>query len=108
MGHIAGESQSMCPVDGTARCPSSRHPMSRSAEYMGLGAQLVDGSLGMAYGVTSTTLLPALGTNPAAAPDATRWVLYAAIYATWAAAVAYSTKQHLGNREQALLLRGRW
>ncbi|MFJ3664884.1 sulfite exporter TauE/SafE family protein [Streptomyces sp. NPDC090106] len=33
----------------------------------GLGAQLVDGSLGMAYGVTSTTLLLALGTNPAMA-----------------------------------------
>ncbi|MFF4584143.1 sulfite exporter TauE/SafE family protein [Streptomyces sp. NPDC001388] len=33
----------------------------------GLGAQLVDGSLGMAYGVTSATLLLALGTNPAAA-----------------------------------------
>jgi uncharacterized membrane protein YfcA len=33
----------------------------------GLGAQLVDGGLGMAYGVTSTTLLLALGTNPAAA-----------------------------------------
>jgi uncharacterized membrane protein YfcA len=33
----------------------------------GLGAQLVDGSLGMGYGVTSTTLLLALGTSPAAA-----------------------------------------
>ncbi|MFG2548350.1 sulfite exporter TauE/SafE family protein [Streptomyces sp. NPDC048581] len=33
----------------------------------GLGAQLVDGSLGMAYGVTSTTLMLAMGTNPAAA-----------------------------------------
>ena len=33
----------------------------------GLGAQLVDGSLGMAYGVTSTTLLLAIGANPAAA-----------------------------------------
>lgn len=33
----------------------------------GLGAQLVDGSLGMAYGVTSTTLLLAFGANPAAA-----------------------------------------
>ncbi|MFI5556412.1 sulfite exporter TauE/SafE family protein [Streptomyces sp. NPDC051738] len=32
----------------------------------GLGAQLVDGSLGMAYGVTSTTLMLAMGTNPAA------------------------------------------
>lgn len=33
----------------------------------GLAAQLVDGSLGMAYGVTSSTLLLAIGTNPAAA-----------------------------------------
>ncbi|MGW1497347.1 sulfite exporter TauE/SafE family protein [Streptomyces mirabilis] len=33
----------------------------------GLGAQLVDGSLGMAYGVTSTTLLLGMGTNPAVA-----------------------------------------
>ena len=34
---------------------------------VGLGAQLVDGSLGMAYGVTSTTLLLAIGSNPAVA-----------------------------------------
>jgi uncharacterized protein len=34
---------------------------------VGLGAQMVDGALGMAYGVTSTTLLLAIGTNPAAA-----------------------------------------
>ncbi len=34
---------------------------------VGFGAQLVDGSLGMAYGVTSTTLLLAIGANPAAA-----------------------------------------
>ena len=34
---------------------------------VGLVAQLVDGSLGMAYGVTSTTLLLAIGANPAAA-----------------------------------------
>ncbi|MEU6860613.1 sulfite exporter TauE/SafE family protein [Glycomyces sp. NPDC046736] len=34
---------------------------------VGLAAQLVDGSLGMAYGVTSTTLLLAIGTNPASA-----------------------------------------
>ena len=34
---------------------------------VGLGAQLVDGSLGMAYGVTSSTLLLAVGTHPAAA-----------------------------------------
>ncbi len=34
---------------------------------VGLAAQLVDGSLGMAYGVTSTTLLIATGTSPALA-----------------------------------------
>lgn len=34
---------------------------------VGLAAQMVDGGLGMAYGVTTTTLLLALGTNPAAA-----------------------------------------
>ncbi|MFC7326729.1 sulfite exporter TauE/SafE family protein [Marinactinospora rubrisoli] len=34
---------------------------------VGLLAQLVDGSLGMAYGVTSTTLLLLVGANPAAA-----------------------------------------
>ncbi|QBI54452.1 sulfite exporter TauE/SafE family protein [Streptomonospora litoralis] len=34
---------------------------------VGLAAQLVDGSLGMAYGVTSTTLLLVVGTTPAAA-----------------------------------------
>ena len=31
---------------------------------IGLAAQLVDGSLGMAYGVTSTTLLLAMGLSP--------------------------------------------
>lgn len=35
--------------------------------FVGLLAQLVDGSLGMAYGVTSTTLLLIVGTSPAAA-----------------------------------------
>lgn len=34
---------------------------------VGVAAQLVDGSLGMAYGVTSTTLLLMIGTNPAVA-----------------------------------------
>lgn len=34
---------------------------------VGLVAQLIDGSLGMAYGATSATLLLAIGTNPASA-----------------------------------------
>jgi uncharacterized membrane protein YfcA len=37
---------------------------------VGLGAQLVDGSLGMGYGVTSATLLVAAGIGPAAASAA--------------------------------------
>src|SRR5699024_8516827 len=37
---------------------------------VGLIAQLIDGSLGMAYGVTSTTLLLAAGAAPAAASAA--------------------------------------
>lgn len=37
---------------------------------VGLAAQLVDGSLGMAYGVTSSTLLLAVGVAPAAASAA--------------------------------------
>src|SRR5690349_17789277 len=37
---------------------------------VGLAAQLVDGGLGMAYGVTSTTLLLAVGTAPASASAA--------------------------------------
>jgi len=35
--------------------------------FVGIGAQLVDGSLGMAYGVTSTTLLLSMGLAPAIA-----------------------------------------
>jgi hypothetical protein len=38
--------------------------------FVGLLAQLVDGSLGMAYGVTSSTLLLAAGVSPAAASAA--------------------------------------
>ena len=34
---------------------------------VGVLAQLIDGALGMAYGLTSTTLLVAAGTAPAAA-----------------------------------------
>ncbi|HEY4729036.1 MAG TPA: sulfite exporter TauE/SafE family protein, partial [Actinomycetes bacterium] len=34
---------------------------------VGVLAQLIDGALGMAYGLTSTTLLVAVGTAPAVA-----------------------------------------
>ncbi|MBD5048671.1 sulfite exporter TauE/SafE family protein, partial [Xanthomonas citri pv. citri] len=35
--------------------------------FIGLLSQLIDGSLGMAYGVTSTSLLLAFGITPAVA-----------------------------------------
>ena len=61
--------------------PSSAPPVHRSSTplgatpmrtlivfaLVGLGAQLVDGALGMAYGVTSTSLLLVAGVNPATA-----------------------------------------
>ncbi|WP_460860297.1 sulfite exporter TauE/SafE family protein, partial [Nocardiopsis coralliicola] len=53
---------------------------------VGFLAQLVDGSLGMAYGVTSTTLLLLIGTSPAAA-SAT--VHLAEIGTTFASGVAH-------------------
>src|SRR3954447_15181376 len=64
------------PVSSRRGSAASAHARTRSSSLVktlvllalvGLGAQLVDGSLGMAYGVTSTTLLLAIGTNPAAA-----------------------------------------
>lgn len=53
---------------------------------VGLIAQLIDGSLGMAYGVTSTTLLLAAGTAPASASAA---VHLAEIGTTLASGVAH-------------------
>lgn len=66
---------------------------------VGLAAQLVDGSLGMAYGVTSTTLLLAIGTNPAAA-SAT--VHLAEIGTTFASGVAH---HRFGNVDWKVVLR---
>jgi uncharacterized membrane protein YfcA len=57
----------------------------------GLVAQLVDGSLGMAYGVTSSTLLLAVGTAPAAASAA---VHFSEIGTTLVSGVAH---HRLGN-----------
>ncbi len=54
---------------------------------VGLAAQLVDGSLGMSYGVTSTTFLLLLGATPAAA-SAT--VHFAEIGTTLASAASHS------------------
>jgi uncharacterized membrane protein YfcA len=46
-------------------------PMFWSAVAVGLLAQVIDGALGMAYGITSTTFLLAAGASPAMASGAT-------------------------------------
>jgi uncharacterized membrane protein YfcA len=53
---------------------------------VGVAAQLVDGSLGMAYGVTSTTLLLMIGTNPAMA---SAMVQFAQLGTTAASGIAH-------------------
>jgi uncharacterized membrane protein YfcA len=58
---------------------------------VGVAAQLVDGSLGMAYGVTSTTLLLMIGTNPAMA---SAMVQFAQLGTTAASGIAH---QSFGN-----------
>jgi uncharacterized protein len=48
-----------------------RDPMFWSAAGVGLLAQVIDGALGMAYGVTATSFLLAVGASPAMASGAT-------------------------------------
>ncbi len=48
-----------------------RDPMFWSAVAVGLLAQIIDGALGMAYGVTSSSFLLAVGASPAMASGAT-------------------------------------
>src|SRR5690606_38966809 len=66
---------------------------------VGFGAQLVDGALGMAYGVTSTSLLLLLGTNPTAASAS---VHLAAVGTTIAAGASH---WRFGNVDWNLVLR---
>lgn len=48
-----------------------RDPMFWSAVLVGLIAQMIDGALGMAYGITSSSFLLAVGASPAMASGAT-------------------------------------
>ncbi|MFT4102466.1 MAG: sulfite exporter TauE/SafE family protein [Burkholderiaceae bacterium] len=70
-----------------------------TAAAVGLGAQIVDGALGMAYGVTSTTFLLSTGVPPAAASAS---VHIAEIFTT-----GFSGLSHfkLGNVDTALFKR---
>jgi uncharacterized membrane protein YfcA len=70
-------------------------------EFVAVGflAQVVDGALGMAYGVTSTTFLLTLGLPPAAASAS---VHAAEVFTTGASGLAHLT---LGNVDRRLFLR---
>lgn len=65
----------------------------------GFGAQLVDGSLGMGYGLTSSTLLIAIGLAPAAASAS---VHLAEIGTTAASAISHA---RMGNVDKTVLRR---
>ena len=67
---------------------------------VGLGAQLVDGTLGMAYGVTSTTLLLGVGLAPAAASAS---VHLAELGTTLASGTAHWRFSNVDRRTVALL-----
>ncbi|MDQ1294883.1 MAG: uncharacterized protein QG608_2768 [Actinomycetota bacterium] len=66
---------------------------------IGFAAQLVDGALGMGHGVTSTTLLLAVGTAPAAASAS---VHLAEVGTSLSAGVAH---WHFGNVDRRVLVR---
>ncbi len=64
---------------------------------VGFGAQLIDGSLGMAYGVSSSTFLMAIGISPAMASAS---VHIAEIFTTL---VSGASHWKLGNIDKALV-----
>ncbi len=66
---------------------------------IGLAAQLVDGALGMAYGVTTSSLLTGMGASPAAASAAVHVAEVFTTGASWASHV------YNGNVRRDLLIR---
>lgn len=70
-----------------------------SAIAVGFLAQAIDGALGMAYGITSTTFLMTAGASPAMASAS---VHIAEVFTTGASGVAHA---RLGNVERRLFLR---
>lgn len=74
-------------------------PMFWLAVMVGFSAQLIDGALGMAYGISSTTFLMGLGASPAAASGA---VHVAEIFTT---GLSGASHWRLGNVDWALFKR---
>ena len=69
------------------------------AVMVGFSAQLIDGALGMAYGISSTTFLMGLGASPAAASGA---VHVAEVFTT---GLSGASHWRLGNVDRALFRR---
>ncbi|MDP3298961.1 MAG: TSUP family transporter, partial [Phenylobacterium sp.] len=70
---------------------------------VGFAAQLVDGALGMAYGVVSTTTLLAMGVSPA---NASASVHAAKVFTGAASAVSHALHKNINWRLLALLAAG--
>lgn len=62
---------------------------------VGVGAQLIDGALGMAYGVSSSTFLMTIGVSPASASAA---VHVAEVFTTGASGVSHFTFNNVNRR----------
>lgn len=75
-----------------------KDPMFWSAVAVGLLAQVIDGALGMAYGVTSSSFLLALGASPAMASGATH---LAEVFTTGVSGIAHLK---MGNVNKKLFL----
>ncbi len=73
-------------------------PMFWSAVAVGLVAQIIDGALGMAYGITSSSFLLAVGASPAMASGATH---LAEVFTTGVSGVAHLK---MGNVNKKLFL----
>jgi uncharacterized protein len=96
VGHLFGNSWQ----DGLFSITNTLHDrLFWSALVVGLIAQAIDGALGMAYGITSTSFLLATGVSPALA---TASVHMAEVFTTGASGIAHAK---LGNVNKNLFLR---
>lgn len=77
----------------------AQSPMFWLAVMVGFSAQLIDGALGMAYGISSTTFLMGLGASPAAASGA---VHIAEVFTT---GLSGASHWRLGNVDRTLFKR---
>lgn len=95
--HVAGNTRSAIEIPGV----SERSTLEQNAAYILVGfiAQMIDGTLGMAYGVTATSFLLTLGLAPAAASAS---VHAAEVVTTGFPGLAHSS---LGNVDRYLVKR---